>query len=63
MSQIKKFIDKVANAEGRQSREVLLPIVDAKELRDEIMKLLLDQREKATGNDEVITVVVNGGKW
>lgn len=63
MSQIKKFIDKVANAEGRQTREVLLPISDAKELRDEIMKLLLDQREQGNNSNETITVVMNGGKW
>lgn len=63
MSQIKKFIDKVANAEGRQTRELLLPISDAKELRDEIMKLLLDQREQGNNSNETITVVMNGGKW
>ena len=63
MSHIKKFIDKVANDEGRQTREVLLPISDAKELRDEVMKLLLDQREKGNNSNEPITVVMNGGKW
>ncbi len=63
MSHIKKFIDKVANAEGRQTREVLLPISDAKELRDEVMKLLWDQREKGNNSNEPITVVMNGGKW
>jgi hypothetical protein len=60
MSQIKKFIDKVAMAEGRQSREVLMSLSDAKELRDEITKLLLDKLNQ--GNDAT-EVVMNGGKW
>ena len=62
MSQIKKFIDKVANAEGRQMREVLMPINDAKELRDEVMKLLVDKKDQAN-NTEPIQVVMSGGKW
>jgi len=62
MSQIKKFIDKIATMEGRQAREVVLPMGDAKELRDEITKLLLDQRDNPK-SEEVINVVLNGGKW
>jgi len=48
--------------EGRQAREVVLPMGDAKELRDEITKLLLDQRDNPK-SEEVINVVLNGGKW
>ena len=62
MSQIKKFIDKVASADGRQAREVILLLQDAKLLRDEIMKLLVDQQNKPK-DDEVINVVVRGEKW
>jgi len=62
MSQIKKFIDRVATAEGRQMREVIMPLTEAKQLRDEIMKLMLDKQESKK-EEEVITVVVNGGKW
>ena len=62
MSQIKKFIDKVASAEARQSRELLIPINDAKEMRDEIMVLLLDQRGP-TNKTEDVTIVMTGGKW
>jgi hypothetical protein len=62
MSQIKKFIDRVASAEGRQSRELLMPITEAKELRDEIMKLLLDKKDQ-TNNTEPVQVVMSGGKW
>ena len=62
MSQIKKFIDKVASAEARQSRELLIPITDAKEMRDEIMVLLLDQRGQ-TNKTEDVTIIMTGGKW
>jgi len=60
MSQIKKFIDRVAMAEGRQSREVLMSLADAKELRDEITRLLVD---KINQNNDTTEVVMNGGKW
>lgn len=63
MSSIKKFIDKIALLEARQAREIVMPINDAKELRDEIAKLLLDQRESANSNNEPIEIVMNGGKW
>lgn len=62
MNQIKKFIDKVSMAEARQQREVIFSVNEAKELRDEIMKLILDQKDTKK-EEEVITVVVNGGKW
>lgn len=61
MSNIKKFIDKIAMAEARQVREVLIPINDAKELRDEIMKLLVDKVGQS--KSDVIDIVVKGGKW
>lgn len=62
MSNIKKFIDKVATTEGRQAREVILTLSDAKELRDEIMKLLLDSRDQ-NKSFEPIEVVLKGNKW
>jgi hypothetical protein len=62
MNQIKKFIDKITVIEGRQAREVVLTLNDAKELRDEIMKILLDNREY-NKEPETIKVVMQGGKW
>lgn len=61
MNQIKKFVDKVANTEARQGRDVLLPISDAKELRDEITKLLADKQSQST--EPVIEVVMKGSSW
>lgn len=61
MSAIKKFVDKIAMAEARQVREVLIPINDAKEVRDEILKLLIDKQQNFS--QDTIEVVVKGGKW
>jgi len=61
MSEIKKFIDRVAMVDGRQGREVSMLLSDAKALRDEIMKLMIDNNQKTT--QEVVNVVMQGGKW
>ena len=61
MSQVKKFIDRISMAEVRGTREVIIPLQDAKELRDEITKILLDQRENKT--NEVVEVVMRGGNF
>ena len=66
MIQIKRFIDKIASIDSRQGKDVVLPISDARALRDEITKLLLDQKENAPAavqNDEVIEVVMKGSSF
>ncbi len=64
MIQIKRFIDKIASMEGRQGRDVIMPIADARALRDEITKLLLDQRESTPAkSNEVVEVVMKGSAW
>ena len=61
MTNIKKFIDRVAIADGKQSREVSMLLSDAKALRDEIMKLIIDNQQK--NSFEVVEVVMQGGKF
>jgi hypothetical protein len=65
MIQIKRFIDKIASMESRQSKDVILPIADARALRDEITKLVIEQKEagSTTKTDDVVEVVMRGGKW
>lgn len=65
MINIKRFIDKIASMEGKQGRDVVLPISDARALRDEITKLLLDQREIKPNQptNEIIQVEMKGEKW
>lgn len=65
---IKRFIDKVSASEGKANSNVVLPIEEARMLRDEIAKLLSDNYEllndkKDAIEDTVIQVEVNGGKW
>jgi hypothetical protein len=61
MLNVKKFIDKVALAEARGSIQVVLPLSEAKQLRDDVMKIMLDQRDYTKDND--IQVVMRGERW
>jgi hypothetical protein len=65
MIHIKRFVDKIASMEGKQGRDVVLPISDARALRDEITKLLLDQRDanNTQQTNEVVQIELKGGKW
>jgi predicted transcriptional regulator len=68
MINIKKFIDRVATIEGRQGKDVVITLVEARALRDEISKLIIDLQElkesqPAANEPEVIQVVYKGGKW
>lgn len=64
MIHIKRFIDKIASMEGKQGRDVVLPISDARALRDEITKILLDQREsKQEQANDIVQVEFKGEKW
>ena len=65
---IKRFIDRVSASEGKTGTNVILPMEEARMLRDEIAKLLSDNydllnNKKESIDDAVIQVEVNGGKW
>lgn len=66
MVQIKRFIDKVSATEGRQGKDVIIPINDARILRDELAKLLLDRveaKDQKESTPEIIEVQITGGKF
>jgi hypothetical protein len=68
MINIKKFIDKVSTIDARSSRDVVLTLSEARMLRDEIAKLLVDrlesiQRNSSLSSEEVTQVEIVGGKW
>ena len=68
MIHIKRFIDKMSMVESKQSKDVVLPISDARGLRDEVSKLLSDLHElshtdKSNVTDEVIQVEIKGGSF
>jgi hypothetical protein len=62
MIQINRFIDRIASIESRNGRDVVIPLSDARALRDEITKLLLEQVGQPK-KQEVVEVVLKGGKW
>ena len=61
---IKRFIDKVSATRGTN---LVLPIEEAKMLRDEIAKLLADNHKllnkDVTEDNAVIQLEINGGKF
>ena len=64
MIHIKRFIDKVSHIEGTKTKDVVLPINEAKGLRDEIAKLLVDLNQaKNPKGEEVIKVQITGGSF
>lgn len=65
MIHIKKFLDKVSLSESRQNKDIVLPISDARGLRDEIAKLLSDLYDinKNKKDKEVVQIEIKGGSF
>lgn len=66
MIYIRKFIDKISSMEGRQGRDIVMTLDEARALRDDITFLLLDKVEANKNNQQdqgVIQVELKGGKW
>ena len=64
MLHIKKFIDKMSATEGKQAKDIVLPIGEARGLRDDISRLLADLHElskEKEKDEEVSSVTVKGG--
>lgn len=66
MIYIKKFVDKISYMDSKQSKDVILPITDARGLRDELIKLLADLNELKSvdkSDNREIEVKIIGGKF
>jgi hypothetical protein len=65
MLHIKKFMDKMSVVESKMSKDVVLPIVDARGLRDDISRLLADLHELSNNTEkkEVIDIQIKGGSF
>lgn len=68
MLNIKRFIDKVSVAEAKQTKDLVLPMSDARGLRDELSKLLSDlyelSQDQTTEKDsEIVQIEIKGGSF
>ena len=66
MIHIKRFVDKVSLMETKQGRDVVIPISEARGLRDELTKLIADNYEllhNTTTAEPVFQVEMNGGRF
>jgi hypothetical protein len=64
MIYIKRFIDKVSLMESKQNKDLVMPMIDARGLRDELAKILVDQYDaRKEQKDAVIQVEVKGGSF
>ena len=52
MMHIKKFIDKISAMESKQNKDVVIPMQEARGLRDEVTKLLADLYERNLEKDK-----------
>jgi hypothetical protein len=65
MLHIKKFMDKMSVVESKMNKDIVLSIVDARGLRDDITRLLADLHELSSNSDknEIINVQIKGGSF
>ena len=66
MIHVKRFIDKVSLMEGRQGKDVILPIAEARGLRDELSKMMADNYKLLASQnttESITQVEITGGKW
>ena len=66
MIQIKRFIEKVSLVESKHSKDVVIPISEARILRDELASILVDFYNKSNerkDTPEEIKIEIKGGKF
>jgi hypothetical protein len=66
MIYIKKFIDKVSIVESKHGKDIVMPMIEARGLRDELAKVLTDLHMLNTTKSKeepIIKVEMKGGSW
>lgn len=64
MMHIKRFLDKMAVAESKKTKDIVIPIDEARGLRDDVAKLLSDLYEfEKTKPEPVINLQLKGGSF
>jgi hypothetical protein len=63
---IKRFLEKMSAMDSKQNKDLVLPIAEARGLRDDIIKILLDKttsREQPDLTAKPQEVVISGGSF
>mgnify|MGYP000172785005 CR=1 FL=1 len=64
MVNIKRFIDRVSSMDQNPGKSLVLPIDEARQLRDEIVKLLADKlNDRINAPQDIIKIEVTGGNF
>jgi hypothetical protein len=64
MIHIPKFIDRVSLMESKQNKDVVLPISEARGIRDELVKLLIELKElNKNRKEDTIQIEIDGGSF
>lgn len=72
MIHLQKFIERVQGTEARGLKDLSMSLTDAKAMHADLTRLLLDmqklrelleQQAKQTGNEDTLTVEMNGGSF
>lgn len=61
---VKRFLDKMSVADSKMTKDIVIPIDEARGLRDDIARLLTDLYDKKSQEPEqVIELQVKGGSF
>lgn len=65
MTNLKKFIDTVSYTESKNTKTLVLSMTEARAIRDDLAKLLLDYQALSNKNSqqEIIEVKISGGHF
>lgn len=63
---INRFVDRLRAAEGKQQRDIIMTLSEARDLHGDITKLLLviqELREQQAAQPQIQTIEVEGGSF
>lgn len=66
MINIKRFIDKVSAVENKNNKDLVIPLLEARGLRDELAKMLADFYESKTEKvveEPEVKIEIKGGTF
>jgi len=61
---IRRFLDKMSVADSKRSKDIVIPMEEARGLRDDITLLLSDlHKQKKDAPEEVVKLEIKGGSF